>query len=258
MKNLLLIIDAQNDFVDSEGKLYIPGSERAVKNICRWINMNRERIDDIILTQDSHLSFHIGHGAFWKEYPSNGTTITYQDVLEGKYNPIIAIDEVGEMHLDTVMDYFKTLDEKGLKHTIWPEHCILGSWGWAFPEYLIESLNLWSIKNLKKTQYKIYKKGLYPYKEMYSAISYVDGEISSTGEALCDYLGYIKPENIFICGFAKDYCVAETVKDLVRVMKLSDNLIFLDDCMTAINDNNPSLEIYEKYGKKISAVKGHR
>ena len=48
MKNLLLIIDAQNDFVDSEGKLYIPGSERAVKNICRWINMNRERIDDII------------------------------------------------------------------------------------------------------------------------------------------------------------------------------------------------------------------
>lgn len=83
-KNLLLIIDPQNDFVDTEGTMYIPGAEQAVKNLCRWISINRKNIHEIVVTQDTHRSYHIGHSAFWKETPSRYSTITSENVKKDR------------------------------------------------------------------------------------------------------------------------------------------------------------------------------
>ena len=242
-KNLLLIIDPQNDFVDTEGTMYIPGAEQAIKNLCRWISINKKNIDSIIVTQDTHRSYHIGHSVFWKEMPPEFTNITSEDVEKGTYSP------VNESKKEEVIEYLKGLEKRGLKHTIWPEHCISGSWGQVFPKDLVEMLNIWSLGNNGKN-YLVWKKGEKPSKEMYSAFTYADrSEIDyykTRGGRLLSYIssGF---DNIYVAGFAKDYCVAESVKDLMEFNCEEDkpNFIFLEDCMAAIDKNSKNMKIYE-------------
>ena len=33
--------------------------------------------------------------------------------------------------------------------TVWPYHCLEGSWGWCFPEELVEALNEWGFNHNK-------------------------------------------------------------------------------------------------------------
>lgn len=242
-ENLLLIIDPQNDFVDTEGTMYVPGAEQAVKNLCRWISVNRKNIHEIVVTQDTHRSYHIGHSAFWKETPSEFTNITSEDVRKGTYSPIDKGKQ--ENFREDVIKYLENVEKRGQTHTIWPEHCINGSWGQAFPKDLVESLNIWSLshEDIGK-DYKIIQKGLNPEKEMYSAFSYADGVVENKEQLILRYIRLFK--KIYIAGFAKDYCVAETVKDLVRVHCKDTELIFLDNCMAAIDKNSKNMKIYEE------------
>lgn len=245
-KNILLVIDPQNDFTNPEGgKLYVKGAEIAIQNLRKWILQHKESIARIILTQDSHMSYHIGHSKFWKESPRPGTEITYEDVLESRYNPVIPLSEYGEDICEEILDYFKTLKEKGLTHKIWPEHCIKGSRGWSISEELIETVNTWSLDN-RGLMYDIVEKGTYPYKEMYSAISYADGTVD---DDVHDFLVDTFCRNtgkIYVAGFAKDYCVAETVRDLIKMPVTEGRLVFLEDCMATIDKNNPSLSVYNE------------
>ena len=258
--SILLVIDPQNDFVDAgEGKLYVPGAGRAiVNNLSAWIRENNESLARIIITHDSHLSYHIGHGEFWKEYPREGTEITYEDVLSGEYNPSLPQTEDGEELSDKILDYFKALNDKGKTLKIWPEHCILGSWGWSLPEALIDALNIWSIKGYG-LKYDLLQKGTYPYKEMYSAMSYADGtpEMGVHDFILESLLpNYDGLGKLYIAGVAKDYCVAETVKDILKFGKeiIQGKIVFLEQCMAAIDKENPSLEIFEEAKKNYGAT----
>lgn len=236
--NLLLIIDPQNDFVNPDGSLYVGGGEKAMKNLCDWLGKYKAEIDDIVITQDTHLSFHIGHSMFWSSCPPAFTTIEPEEVLEGKYKSI----NEDEDNIASLREYMKGLKELGRKHTIWPEHCILGSQGWCFPEDLVDSLNSWSLHK-KGKQYKVIQKGLYPWKEAYSAFTYANKSPMSIGEELLDIIQ--EYDKIYLAGVAKDYCVACSVEDLVRV-GFSDRLVFLEDCMATIDPENESLKIYDE------------
>lgn len=246
VKNLLLIIDPQNDFVNPEGTLYVNGGEKSIKNLSEWIKENKVEIDEIVITQDTHLSFHIGHSMFWSSCPPAFSTIDPEEVLEGKYK---SIDE-NEDSVAHLREYMKGIKELGKKHTIWPEHCILGSWGWCFPNDLVEALNIWSLCK-KGKQYRILQKGLYPWGEAYSVFTYADGVDTLVGEQISTLLH--NSEKIFVAGVAKDYCVAYSVEDLVKY-GYSKKLVFLDDCMAAIDSSNSNLEIFEKAVKLGSTV----
>lgn len=41
-KNLLLVIDPQYDFCNTKGTLYVPGAERATKELCKWMAQERK------------------------------------------------------------------------------------------------------------------------------------------------------------------------------------------------------------------------
>lgn len=253
-RNLLLIIDPQNDFVNPDGSLYVDGAEKSIKNLCQWINENNKNIDKIFITQDTHMSYHIGHSCFWKEYPKPGTEISYQNVLESDFTPILSREEESSCDLfydQEILDYFFELDNKNKKHIIWPEHCIEGSWGWCFPDQLVEAINLWSLSK-KGKEYEIERKGKYPFKEMYSALSYADESIPENSK-LRQILEETKFDNIYIAGVAKDYCVAETVKDLLSLENVNAKLVFLEKCMATIDPNNSSLKIYEEAIEKNGA-----
>lgn len=230
-KNLLLVIDPQNDFVSNWGSLYIKGAEDIVRNLGNWIVENSKIIDDICLTQDTHYRIHIGHSVFWKENPMVGTRITLDDVLSGKYNPINYRDEV-----------IKYLETKG-SQVIWPEHCIFGSIGWAFPEDITLALGHWSI--VKEKEYEIFMKGKTPYIDGYSALR---GNQDLANKIL-EY------DRVYIAGFARDYCVAETVRDMLFMIPndyLFGKLVFLESCMASIIPGE-RVDIYDKAIEKYGA-----
>lgn len=246
-RNLLLVIDPQYDFCNPKGTLYVPGAEKATKELCKWISQERRNISSIIVTQDTHRSYHIGHSMYWEQTPEPFTKISSVDVESGKYTP------VNSENTDEVIKYLTELEKLGLEHTIWPEHCIAGSWGWSLPKNLVEELNMWSLSN-HGAEYELYQKGWNPDKEMFSAFSYASGANNSEGDKLIERILGENYSKIYIAGFAKDYCVAESVKDLSKKPELLGKLVFLDKCMASIDKSSESLEVYDRLLKDFGAT----
>ena len=245
MRTILLIIDPQNDFVDPKGSLYIPGAEKGVDEICKFIEERNPT--SILVTQDTHRSYHIGHPSWWKETPAPFTKITKKDIEEGKYTPVFE-------SIEYVKDYFSRLPEN-THHTIWPEHCLEGSWGHNIPEKLIKALDTWAFQieeSLKrKKEYTIIPKGIDPNCEMFSVFSKAHMPDKS---GLGLFLTLECFDKIYISGFAKDVCVAWSVRDMVNSGLFKDKLVFLNSCMTGLDENSDMLSIYSDAVKNYGAV----
>jgi nicotinamidase/pyrazinamidase len=54
MKETLVIVDFQNDFCNPKGSLYVNGAEEAKANIIKYLDENKDNIDNVILTRDWH------------------------------------------------------------------------------------------------------------------------------------------------------------------------------------------------------------
>lgn len=247
-KNLLIIIDPQNDFVNTDGTLYINGAEKAMKNLCELIRNGEGKFDQIIITQDTHQCYHIGHGVWWEQMPEPFTKITLQDIIDEKYT------SMNKYPKELLEAYFSKLP--GQTHTIWPEHCIEGSWGWCFPKDFVESLNLYCLKYMNKTgcfnRYQIIQKGQKATKEMFSAFSYADGD--KNDDIITKNYWADRFNKIYITGFAKDVCVAYSVKDLIESGKFDGKLVFLDSCMAGLDPKSEMLKVYEDAVNNHGAV----
>ena len=244
MKTLLLIIDPQNDFVDSKGSLYVNGAEEAISNICNFIYTQKP--DDILISQDTHQKFNIGFPLFWNYELKPLDKIKISDILEDKIKPI-------KLRNEWESDFkkqFKGKEDGEL--TIWPYHCIEGSWGWCFPDPLISALNDWGLYNPGHKQYEVYRKGYIPEIESYSILS--DCRFSAEFPNLLD----IDYDKIYVSGFCKDICVAESLKDLKQYKHFKNKLVFLDNCMATLDPESPNLKIYEElitnFGAKTENV----
>lgn len=231
--NLLLIIDAQYDFCNKSGSLYVPGAEKAVSELSRVIREGQ--FSKIILTQDTHTPSHISFPTAWKERPAEFTTITASDVKCGRYTPLFVCPEV-------CIDYLTRLENNGRSHTIWPIHCLDGSVGAAFPQELQDALVDWHSR--QGEDWVIYRKGQCPEAEMYSAFSYADGREAPSVVEL-KRLAKLDYDKIYIAGFAKDFCVAHTVKDMMLFKSLKGKLVFLNDCMATINPESSILSVFD-------------
>ena len=53
-KRTLIIVDFQNDFCNPKGTLYVKGAEEAKTNIIKYLDDNKDSIDNVILTRDWH------------------------------------------------------------------------------------------------------------------------------------------------------------------------------------------------------------
>lgn len=242
-KEVLLIIDPQNDFVTPGGSLFIPEADSNVTKICELIETRNP--SKIIITQDTHQAYHIGHSCWWKENPAPFTQITYDDVIKGTYSPRISSNK------RELVSYLNRLP--GKVHTIWPEHCLEGSWGWALPNKLIKALSTWQLKNQGR-KYEIIQKGTSQNHEMYSAITRAD----NTSIKILKYNTFIKKltsyDKVLVTGFAKDVCVAWTVKDLHDSKYFKDKLVFIDSCMGCLDTEAETLKIYDTAVKEGGAV----
>ena len=93
---ILIVVDVQNDFMHTNGALYVEGAETIRCNINRLLNSSK--FDLKVITQDWHPPNHM---SFANSY-TNTAPFTEREVSNG-------VDK--------------------LKQMMWPDHCIRNTWG---------------------------------------------------------------------------------------------------------------------------------
>ncbi len=229
-KNMLLLIDVQNDFCSPKGSLYVKGAEKDVENMAQFIRKNRKHLDHIICTQDQHQIIDISHPAFWEDKSGNApkpfTQITPEDIKKGVWK--------AKFQPDQAEQYVKNLESQGeYPHTIWPEHCIMGTFGAAMDMKVSDAIKDWARDG---NFFKVVFKGTNPYTEHFGAlranIPLHDNPETQLNENLLNFMKFF--ENIFVAGEARTHCVANTIKQLLDYPDLIKKLIILEDCMSNI------------------------
>jgi nicotinamidase/pyrazinamidase len=161
--DLLLIIDVQNDFC--------PGGALAVADgdaVVPVINRLAERFDHVVLTQDWHPA---GHGSFATSHPGSAV--------------------------------FDAIDMPYGQQTLWPDHCVQGTFGAAFhPQLATDRAELVIRKGFRRTI------------DSYSAF-YENDRRTPTG--LAGYLRERGLQRIFLVGLATDFCVRYSAVDARRL-----------------------------------------
>jgi len=140
----LIIIDPQNDFMDQEGaSLPVSGAVADMKRLARFVDEQGSKIDQIIVTLDTHVPDHIAHPMRWLDAdgknPAPFTTITATDVEEGRFRAAISTDASWQRA------YVRKLKDVGGKDLmIWPPHCIVNTHGWRIESGILRALKGWA------------------------------------------------------------------------------------------------------------------
>lgn len=234
-KVALLGIDLQKDFCDPTGSLFVPGADKDSVRISDFIRRNKVKIDYIGLTQDSHQIIAIFHPAFWQDsdgnFPPPYTVIFAKDVEDGKWTP---------RYLPKLsLEYLRKLEAQGeFVNVVWPEHCIIGTEGWAIQKDVMASVIEWARQG---RFYQIVQKGQYPLTEHFGAfranIEYPDQPSTQLNHGFIHVLE--KYDEIYFCGEAETHCVANTLKQALQFPDLAKKFIILQDCMSNV-PNGPA------------------
>lgn len=193
----LIIVDMQNDFLEG-GALAVENGNELIDRI----NKLQENFELVVATQDWHPSKH-------KSFASQ-----HENSKE-----------------------FDVIDWKGTPQTLWPDHCVQGTFGAEIHKGL----------NQKKIE-AIIRKGTNPEIDSYSAF-FDNQRKKSTG--LDGYLKNHDVTSVYICGLAADFCVYYSALD---ALSLGYPTHILEGSTKAINPSNFEIlkETFEKKGGNIS------
>ena len=237
-KYALLVIDPQNDFCNpgdkngnDRGALYVPGAEKDMQNLSKWILKNKDKIDFIGITLDLHQPNDISHPNFWMDkdgkFPPPFTQITAQEIEDGKWTP--------RFDPKRSLNYVKELEKQGeYPHFIWPVHCLVGSAGAGIYQVLMNAIVEWTKKG---KFYQTVGKGTFPFTEHFGAFraQIPDPERPETqlNQGLIKTLETY--QNIYIAGEAKSHCVANSLKQVLEeAAELANKMIVLEDTMSNV------------------------
>ncbi|MFM2374575.1 MAG: hypothetical protein RLZZ234_570 [Candidatus Parcubacteria bacterium] len=140
---VLVIIDPQNDFMDWKGAaLPVPGAKADMERLARFITEQGKKIDDIIVTLDTHVEDHIAHAIRWVDrhgtHPAPFTVITEDMVHHGVWRAANPSDQVWQ-HA-----YVRLLKKSGGKDlVVWPPHCVKQTYGHRIEPTLMKALDGW-------------------------------------------------------------------------------------------------------------------
>ena len=163
--------------------------------------------------------------------PEPFTIITSSEVSKGKWK---ARQRVSQQDF---ADYVSKVEENcRLPFTIWPDHCLIGTWGQAIVPQINEALQDWAAHRVTTVEYII--KGTNTHTEMYSAIC---SEVPNPDDPSTELdLGMIErlksADRVIICGQSLSHTVQMTMKDIVSNWKEDelDKLMLLTDCSSPI------------------------
>jgi nicotinamidase/pyrazinamidase len=231
-RTALLIIDAQYDFCNPSGTLYVPGAEEDVKRIARLIAFEGDKIDGIFVTLDTHHALDIAHPLFWADPNGNTvapfTKITAQAVADGRWIP--------RYQKEYVTTYLKQLEaDGGYHHFIWPEHCLVGSKGASLEDTLVDAIMAWVHRFHR--DYVAVVKGLNPLTEHFGVFrAQVPIESDRLTELNGDFIDQLNSfERILVAGEARSHCVATSIAQILNYAPaLVPKVYVLTDCMSDV------------------------
>ncbi len=236
-ERLVIVIDPQLDFTSKVGSLYVSGAQETVDKIRLYLEDKTKETDiystTICVTMDSHRPGHISLPQFWVnekgEHPYPFTRITLKDVEQGKWRSVF--------NNDWAIFYLKALEKKGKSHTIWPEHCIIGSTYWNVNTKIFPNSEK-SVRSPLAIRYVI--KGDNPLTEFFSALK-AEVEIEAFPETglnreLLNWWNTF--DEVVLAGFCADYCVKETLRDMRDYCpELMKKLIIAKDLIAPLNED---------------------
>lgn len=249
-KTLLLAVDMQHDFMDG-GVLGVKGALCDVKRLTRFIYDNIGSITEIAVTIDTHSPQQIFHPCWWQdaagEKPAPFTIITAADAADGKWRPVY--------EAEASLKYLDYLENSGKKQLcIWPYHCIGGTEGCALETQFANMAYFYSIARGSALTRVV--KGTAPATEFYGALK---PEYSPAGAAYNrDFTERLKGfDRIVIAGEAKDYCVYETLKQILEELEKEPSaarpeIFVLSDCTSSIQPEAAAAKLYEELAREHS------
>jgi nicotinamidase/pyrazinamidase len=233
----LLIIDPQNDFMDQpQAALPVPGAQADMRRLAAFVDGVGERIDEIVVTLESHAGVGIERTTFWRDADGAPvlpfTAITAAEVQAGRFRPC---DASGTHE---VLAYLQALEATGERTLIaWPVHCVLGSWGHNIQQSLADAINRWEVATARPCDRVV--KGLNPMTEQYSAfradVPRADDPRTQLNMALLVRLA-AGDDLLVVAGEALSHCVAASGQDMLAQWDEArlHNTVFLTDCMSPV------------------------
>lgn len=233
-KNAVLLIDVQYDFCNPNGALFVPGSVEDNKRLSSFILNNLDEIDYMAATLDSHHEIDIAHPEFWYDkdgkVPAPFTVISAQDLRDGKWTPKY-------YPMQSALSYLDALSQQGeFVHVIWPAHCLIGSKGHAIDDIVFDAIK--AFDRAKGARGCVFvTKGTHPLTEHFGAfhaqVPIQNVPTTNVNMALLKTLA--EYENIYLAGQARNFCVVNTLKQMInKSPEFGKKIIILDDCMSSV------------------------
>jgi nicotinamidase-related amidase len=243
MKAHLIIVDPQNDFcVADDGKgdrgtLVVPGGDKDMIRVAAMIRRLGGKLDDIHVTMDSHRPIDISHPKWWKRVGDGAMPAPFTPLgIHPDGKRIVRVDFSTGAPVFTDEEYttyLPTMSNKGgptgkgsfgylealaannrYTHVIWPEHCLIGSWGHGVVPELHAALCEWERNEFAQVDYVT--KGSNPWTEHFSGVKAEVPDPSDPDSQINTRL-ITTLENadiIVVAGEALSHCVASTVRDV--------------------------------------------
>jgi len=234
MKTCLLIVDPQKDFCDSNGSLFVTGADNDAIRLGAMIDRVRLKLDTIKVTLDSHHRLHIANPIFWHNadggHPLPFTIITQNDICNGVWMPF-------DPGLNArVLDYTEQLERNGrYQLCIWPEHCLIGTWGQTVADAVCQALFRWEDR---PAVVNWLSKGSNVYTEHYSV---VQADVPDPSDPLTqlntDLLNDLQSYDVIgFTGEALSHCVANTGRDIVAnfAARYIRKIHLITDCSSSV------------------------
>ena len=233
---LLLLVDAQVDFVHEDGSLHVPGAVEDTQRTIEWIFRHVSDVSHIAASLDTHTPMQIFYPGWWVDvdgnHPEPYTLITTEDVDAGKWQP--TTEE------EWSRQYVHQLEDKSKKVlTIWPYHTMLGTAGHAMTPALYEAVAYHAAARTTKPTFL--DKGRIAKTEHYSMLEPEVKVPDEPGGTLnMDFINKIASyDRVYIAGQAKSHCVLETTRSLIdhfsdEQPELIENWRILMDCTSSV------------------------
>ena len=245
MKNVLICVDFQNDFLEG-GNFEVKGGLKDVQNTINFIN--NHKIDKIICSLDMHVKNQIFFSSYWIDkngkHPDPFTIISNHDIKDEKWLPV-------NKNKAYALEYTNKIEENGQRQLcIWPYHCLIGSKGAALENNLFNCI-------FENFDYDMIEKGQDLDSEMYG---FIKPEYSRKDLTNYKVLEKLKEyDNVFVAGEAASHCVLDSVKQIAEYYKDNQDFLkkitILKDCTSVISGyeeiTNTEFEKLKLLGIKI-------
>ena len=166
----------------------------------------------------------------------------------------------GDLVVDKIKDIIPnfdyvifTKDSHGLKHCsfkenggIWPVHCVWNSIGEGIPVELLKAAKDYGVVakggNDNEEEYGAFSDDMEFFYNIEFAVD-IEGNCSKPFRAYCDDV-----DELVVCGIAGDYCVVETLKNIVKWFKDTNRIkVYLDGVASIDGGTTLNAYIFENH-----------